>query len=113
MHEIPTPSSSGWSYGSEFRLRGWGAEGYRPRGEGHHATLFDALPFVMPEKRALASYFHSCRKKRNTMTYAAPARASEQETKELLEKAQSFYDDVGKWLARKHPDLVPKPPPQP
>lgn len=85
------------------------ASGYRPRGEGHHATLFDALPLLLPRTELLASYFHECRKKRNTLTYSAPFRASEQEADELLAKAKNFFLEVRKWLSEKHPHLLNSP----
>lgn len=83
------------------------AEGYRPRGEGHHATLFDALPLIMPDRADLASYFQECRRKRNRLTYEAPQQASEQEASFLLEKAHAFHRDVERWLGTNHPELFP------
>ncbi len=87
------------------------AAGYRPRGEGHHATLFEALPLALPSERASASYFDSCRRKRNTMTYSAPTRASEKEAQDLLVQARAFCDRVEKWLQANHPALMPPAPP--
>lgn len=89
------------------------AAGFRPRGEGHHATLFEALPLALPAEKAAAGFFDACRRKRNTMTYAAPTRASEKEVQELLEQAKAFYARVEQWLVAKHPKLMPPPPTPP
>ncbi len=83
------------------------SEGYRPRGEGHHAALFDALPLVMPDRTDLASYFQECGKKRNRLTYEAPRQASDQEANFPLEKAGEFRQHVERWLRTRHPELAP------
>lgn len=87
------------------------ATGYRPRGEGHHATLFEALPLALHSEKTSAAYFDSCRRKRNTMTYSAPTRASEKEAQDLLAQAKAFYDRVETWLRVNHAALLPPPTP--
>ena len=87
------------------------AAGYRARGEGHHATLFDALPLVIASEKEAASYFDRCRRKRNRMTYSAPKQVSEQETTELHEGAKEFLGRIEAWIVANHPDLAAAPPP--
>src|SRR5215470_7873932 len=44
--------------------------GYRVVGQGHHLTTFEALELAMgPSIAPLASYFDTCRRKRNVLDY--------------------------------------------
>jgi uncharacterized protein (UPF0332 family) len=46
-----------------------------------------------------------CRRKRNAIDYTHSHVATETEAKEILEKANAFYELVEKWIAKNHATL--------
>ncbi len=83
------------------------AEGYRTAGQGHHATVFQALRGVLAkEQDHLLDYFDDCRSKRNLAEYTDIEIASEQEVKELAAEAQRFAVVVQEIIRRRHPHLA-------
>lgn len=82
------------------------AEGYRVKGQGHHATLFEALVVAIPETKKLAGYFSRCRRRRNLLMYERPGRVSPTQVARLLQAAEEFDRFVRTWLTKKHADLV-------
>lgn len=82
--------------------------GYRVVGQGHHLTTFEALELAMGRTVApLASYFDTCRRKRNMLDYDMANVATETEVNELLEKAEQFRQLVERWVAQHDSQLAP------
>ncbi len=80
--------------------------GYRAVHGPHHRTTFEVLPLVMGSAaKPLASYFQTCRRKRNRINYDRASDASETEARELLEQARQFRAQVEGWIAEHHPDF--------
>ncbi len=78
--------------------------GYRTRGEGHHRTIFDALPDVMGQShRSLSRYLQKCRKIRNLSTYSKSGIVSKNEVVQLIAEAAKFQQAVQKWLEANYP----------
>jgi hypothetical protein len=81
--------------------------GYRVVGQGHHRTTFAALELAIgPSIAPLASYFETCRRKRNMLDYDVANVATETELEELLEKAEQFRVLVEQWIAQSHPQFA-------
>ena len=87
--------------------------GYRPRGEGHHATVFEALEFVWPEARQRARFFDRCRRKRNRMTYDRPEEVPPEEAKDVLDQVEVFREEVLAWMKTHRADAITPPPSPP
>jgi uncharacterized protein (UPF0332 family) len=82
--------------------------GYRVRSGGHHHTTFVALELAMGSSVAdLASYFDTCRRKRNRVDYDRASVTTETEAQELLEQAHAFRQRVEAWIAQNHPAFIP------
>jgi hypothetical protein len=81
--------------------------GYRVVGQGHHVTTFEAVELAMGRGVApLASYFETCRRKRNMLDYDMADVATETEVRELLEQAHAFRQLVEQWIAQQHPQFT-------
>lgn len=81
--------------------------GYKPRGIGHHFTVFQAMKKIMgKEYYDLADYFDSCRAKRNITDYSYAGMISEKETCELIAEAEKFMKIVKGWIRRNYPELL-------
>ena len=77
--------------------------GYRVVGSGHHMTTFEALEITMgPSVTTLATYFDTCRRKRNQVDYDLVHAVTETETEELIQKAEEFRDLVETWIRKHH-----------
>jgi hypothetical protein len=50
----------------------------------------------------LATYFDTCRRKRNQVDYDLVQAVTETETDELLQKAAEFRDLVEEWIRKHH-----------
>jgi hypothetical protein len=80
--------------------------GYRVVGQGRHLTIFQALELAMgPNIAALASYFDTCRRKRNMLDYDMADVATDTELEELLQKVEQFRALVEEWIAQYHPQF--------
>jgi hypothetical protein len=80
--------------------------GYRLTGAGHHQAAFEALPIAMGSRiEELASYFDTCRRKRNQVDYDFAEAATETETEELLVQAREFQKLVEAWVHDRHPEF--------
>ena len=65
--------------------------GYRVVGAGHHQTTFEAVELALGASVAnLASYFDTCRRKRNILDYDNAQVVTETEAQELVQKAEEF-----------------------
>jgi hypothetical protein len=81
--------------------------GYRVVGQGHHVTTFEAVKLAMGRMVAsLASYFETCRRKRNMLDYDMANVATDTEVRELLEKAHAFRQLVEQWMAQQYPQFT-------
>jgi hypothetical protein len=85
--------------------------GYRVVGAGHHRTTFEAIELALGARVAtLASYFDTCRRKRNILDYDNAHVVTETEAKELLQKADEFHTLIEQWIAHHHPQFGPQRP---
>lgn len=83
-------------------------KGYKPKGIGHHFTVFEAMREIMgKDYYELADYFDSCRVKRNITDYTSAGEISEAEVEELIREAEKFLKVVLKWLKTNYPKLLP------
>jgi len=82
-------------------------KGYRPKGIGHHVTVFEAMKEILgKDYYELADYFDSCRAKRNTADYDYTGGISKQETEELIKEAESFLRTILRWLKANYPNFI-------
>jgi hypothetical protein len=85
--------------------------GYRVVGAGHHQTAFEAVELALGASVSiLASYFDTCRRKRNILDYDNAQVVTETEAKELVQKAEEFRALVEQWIAQPHPQFGPQRP---
>ena len=83
------------------------AEGYRTAGQGHHATVFQALRHFLPaEYSHLPDYFDDCRSKRNIAEYTDTEIASHHEVQELASEAHNFAVLMKDLIKKSHPQLA-------
>ena len=81
--------------------------GYRVKGREHHKTTFEALPLAMGNAvTQQATYFDTCRKKRNTITYDRTEFISETEAEDLIKETKGFQQLVEAWIVRNHPQFT-------
>jgi hypothetical protein len=81
--------------------------GYRVIGQGHHLTTFEAIELAMGSSIApLASYFDTCRRKRNMLDYDLANVVTETEVNELLEKVEQFQQLVEQWIVQHYPQFA-------
>jgi uncharacterized protein (UPF0332 family) len=86
------------------------AEGYRTAGQGHHATVFQALRHLLPKEQShLLDYFDDCRSKRNLAEYMGTGVSSEQEVSELSAEAHHFAALMQELIHQRHPHLSQRP----
>lgn len=79
--------------------------GYRTRGEGHHRTVFDALPDTMGEShRRFSRYLQKCRRIRNLSTYSKSGIVSRGEVNRLIADTIEFDKAVRHWLQANYPE---------
>jgi len=82
-------------------------KGYRPKGIGHHATVFEAMKEILGRNYyELADYFDSCRAKRNITDYDYAGGISEKETEELIKEAESFLKTIIRWIKMNYLDFI-------
>jgi hypothetical protein len=82
------------------------SEGYRPRSVGGHYNTFLALEAADPAFAALASYFDSCRMKRNDCEYDFAGGVSETEADGLLREVRQFAITAEAWVKSHHPSIA-------
>jgi hypothetical protein len=81
--------------------------GYRVMGTRHHQTTFEAVELALgPTISTFASYFDTCRRKRNILDYDTAQVVTETETRELVQKAEEFRTLVEQWIAQHHPQFT-------
>lgn len=79
--------------------------GYRVKGQGHHRTTFEALPWALPGGESVddARYFDRCRRLRNEFSYEAAGVVDEREVIELLVRVEVFHGRVKGFLEASFP----------
>jgi hypothetical protein len=84
------------------------AAGYRTNSNapGHHAITVESTGHTFGADAALVRKFDGFRRKRNRVSYDAPAAVSEPEVAEMFALARQFRRDVEAWLRVRHPRLV-------
>lgn len=87
--------------------------GYRVKGMAHHASTFQAVKLALGAQiNAKATYFDSCRRKRNTVDYDMAGVASETEAEQLTKEAESYRVMAEAWISQNHPQFaIPQAPP--
>lgn len=82
--------------------------GYRITAKsGHHQLSLESAAGVLGKSAGnLTDYFELCRRKRNQIDYKRPHVATDTEAKEIITKAQEFYDLVEAWIAKTFPKLA-------
>lgn len=81
--------------------------GYRVTARiGHHRISLERATLALGRAaRNYADYFETCRRKRNAIDYTHSHVATETEAKEILGKANAFYEFVENWIAKNHAGL--------
>src|SRR3989304_4900677 len=80
--------------------------GSETHGAGHHWVTFQLLPHFMGEATSeLATYFESCRTKRNVGTYDRGREISDTEAGELWAEVNEFKTQVERWVRAVHPEF--------
>ncbi len=83
------------------------AEGYKAERNLQHYRTIQALPKILgSEKNDDADYLDTCRAKRNTAEYDSVGVATDHDSDELIEFAESFRDEVMAYLRKNHPELL-------
>jgi hypothetical protein len=84
------------------------AEAWRTKGEGHHETLFSALPhFLGDSTKKLARFLDRCRRRRNIVTYGIESPpVTENHADELASVVETLESLIIKWLQEKHSELL-------
>lgn len=83
-------------------------EGWRTKGEGHHETLFSAMPhFLGTDVNKTARYLDRCRRRRNVVTYGVSSPPVTEFEVEKLESTVKKLDLlIMSWLKTKHPEYA-------
>jgi len=83
------------------------ASGYRvPSIPGHHEKTINSLRFTINPKAKLIDRLNSFRKKHGKVTYDMAGTTSEGEVEEIQKIAADLRENVKKWAAKNHPDLI-------
>jgi len=81
--------------------------GFRAKAEAHHFMTFlflkEALNGLFKKE---ASYFNTCRMKRNRTDYDRVGEISESEAEELIKEAKAFYSRIKDWIAKNYPQYM-------
>jgi len=84
------------------------AAGYRTNSNvaGHHAVTVESLRHTMGVDAALVRKLDAFRRKRNRVSYDAPAAVSAKEAADMLALAAQLRQDVEAWIRAKHAALI-------
>ena len=83
------------------------AEGYKAERNLQHYRTIQALPKILgSEKNDDADYLDTCRARRNTAEYDSVGVATDRDSDELIEFAESFKDEVMAYLRKNYPELL-------
>jgi hypothetical protein len=83
------------------------AAGYRTNSNvsGHHALTLESLVYTIRVDAALVRKLDAFRRKRNRVSYDAPAAVSAKEAADMLALAVQLRHDVEAWIRAKHAGL--------
>jgi len=84
------------------------AAGYRASREAHHYRVIQSLEYTIGVEQSSITLLDGFRKKRNIADYERAGTVSDQETTEIVALALRLRDELVRWLAEQHPDLLPK-----
>jgi hypothetical protein len=83
------------------------AEGYKAERNLQHYRTIQALPKILgSEKNDDVNYLDTCRAKRNTAEYDSVGVATDHDSEELIEFAESLRDEVIAYLRNNHSELL-------
>ena len=84
------------------------AAGYRTNSNvpGHHAVSVESLQHTIGAGAALVRKLDAFRRKRNRVSYDAPAAVSAREAADMLALAAQLRRDVEAWMRAKHAALI-------
>lgn len=84
------------------------AAGYRTNSNvpGHHALSVESLQHTIGAGAALVRKLDAFRRKRNRVSYDAPAAVSAREAADMLALAVQLRHDVEVWMRAKHAALI-------
>ena len=84
------------------------AAGYRTNSNvpGHHALTVESLRHTIGVDAALVRKLDAFRRKRNRVSYDAPAAVSTKEAADMLALAAQLRHDVAAWIRAKHAALI-------
>ncbi|HDS30909.1 MAG TPA: hypothetical protein ENN67_07705 [Firmicutes bacterium] len=82
-------------------------EGWRTKGEGHHETLFSALPhFLGRNAVSVARFLDRCRRRRNVVVYGIEyPPVTDNQVSELANAVNELDSIIMSWLKSEHPEL--------
>ena len=83
------------------------ASGFRPdtKVPGHHQTVVQSLPKTIGLAGDRVAVLDALRHKRNLADYTG-ASVDSSSLATCVKEAEKLLDEVGKWLAKNHPELV-------
>jgi hypothetical protein len=84
------------------------AAGYRTNSNipGHHAVTVESLQYTIGLDAVLVRKLDAYRRKRNRVSYDAPAAVSAKEAADMLALAAQLRHDVEAWIRAKHAALI-------
>lgn len=84
------------------------AAGYRTNSNvpGHHAVTVESLQYTIGVDAALVRKLDAYRRKRNRVSYDAPAAVSAKEAADMLALAAQLRHDSEAWIRAKHAALI-------
>jgi hypothetical protein len=84
------------------------AAGYRTSSNvpGHHALTLESLAYTIGVAAALVRKLDAYRRKRNRVSYDAPAAVSDKEAADMLALAARLRQDCEAWIRAKHAALL-------
>ena len=82
------------------------AAGYRAAREAHHYRVIQSLAYTIGLDSAVIAQLDGFRKKRNISDYERAGAVSDVEVREMISLAEKLRDELIKWLAANHPQLL-------
>jgi len=81
--------------------------GYRVERESHHYRTLQAIALILGDAYVVdCQFLDECRKKRNELSYCRVGIVTDRDTIDLVAAASRLRDDVARWLAEQHPELL-------
>ena len=83
------------------------AAGYQAERQNKHMRTLECLEFTIGLEAREVAFLDACRRKRHTAVYDRVGAISDQEADEMISSAKRLRGQVGVWIDREHPDLMP------